>query len=136
MKRGDRAAESANESLENDLAGYIRQSGRDPLKGARRLRSAPEIFFTGLKNLRKDPLGWLSSDEAESPKPAAPAMGSGLQARVAPIVGAALTIVGVAAALSARQEAEGRAREESLSRELSRRLAELEARLESQRMNE
>ena len=134
MKRGDRAAESANESLENELAGYGRAV--DPLTWARRLRSAPEIFFTGLKNLRKDPLGWLSSDEAESPKPAAPAMGSGLQARVAPIVGAALTIVGVAAALSARQEAEGRAREESLSRELSRRLAELEARLESQRMNE
>ena len=64
-------------------------------------------------------------------------MGGGLQARVAPIVGAALTLVGVAAALSARQEAaEGRAREESLSRELSRRLAALEARLESQRMNE
>jgi hypothetical protein len=134
VKRGDRAAESANESLENELAGYGRAV--DPLTGARRLRSAPEIFFTGLKNLLKDPLGWLSRDEAESPKPAAPAMGSGLQARVAPIVGAALTIVGVAAALSARQEAEGRAREESLSRELSRRLAELEARLESQRMNE
>ena len=131
-KRGDRAAESANESLENDLAGYGRAV--DPLTGARRLRSAPEIFFTGLKNLRKDPLGWLSRDEAESPKPAAPAMGGGLQARVAPIVGAALTLVGVAAALSARQEAaEGRAREESLSRELSRRLAALEARLESQR---
>ena len=133
-KRGDRAAESANESLENDLAGYGRAV--DPLTGAQRLRSAPEIFFTGLKNLLKDPLGWLSRDEAESPKPAAPAMGGGLQARVVPIVGAALTIVGVAAALSARQGAEGRAREESLSRELSRRLAELEARLESQRMNE
>ena len=90
-KRGDRAAESANESLENDLAGYGRAVG--PLTGARRLRSAPEIFFTGLKNLRKDPLGWLSSDEAESPKPAAPAMGGGLQARVAPIAGAALTLV-------------------------------------------
>ena len=56
-KRGDRAAESANEPVENDLAGYGRAV--DPLTGARRLRSAPEIFFTGLKNLLKDPLGWL-----------------------------------------------------------------------------
>ena len=37
-----------------------RQSGRPSDGGTRRLRSAPEIFFTGLKNLRKDPLGWLS----------------------------------------------------------------------------
>ena len=67
---------------------------------------------------------------AESPTPAAPAMGGGLQARVAPIVGAAVTLVGVAAAYSARKEsAEGRAREETLSR----RLAALEAQLDSQR---
>ena len=67
---------------------------------------------------------------AESPTPVAPAMGGGLQARVAPIVGAAVTLVGVAAALSARKEAaEGRAREETLSR----RLAALEAQLDSQR---
>ena len=67
---------------------------------------------------------------AESLTPAAPAIGGRLQARVAPIVGAAVTLVGVAAALSARKEAaEGRAREETLSR----RLAVLEAQLESQR---
>ena len=31
----------------------------DPLTGARKLRSAPEIFFEALVNLGKNPLGWL-----------------------------------------------------------------------------
>ena len=78
---------------------------------------------------REDRAAASTRDGAESPTPAAPAMGGGLQARVAPIVGAAVTLVGVAAALSARKEAaEGRAREETLSR----RLAALEAQLDSQ----
>ena len=66
----------------------------------------------------------------ESPSPVAAAILQGLQARVAPILGAVVTLVGVAAALSARKEAEeGRMREETLSR----RLAALEAQLDAQR---
>jgi len=34
-------------------------SAVDPLTGARRLRSAPEIFSGGLANLGKNPFGWL-----------------------------------------------------------------------------
>ena len=72
---------SLDESLENHLAGYGRAV--DPLTGARRLRSAPEIFFRGLKNLFKEPLGWLfgppsplySDSPRDAPRPTYPSAG-------------------------------------------------------------
>jgi hypothetical protein len=55
----------------------------DPLTGARKLRSAPEILFGALENLAKNPLGWLfgppsplySNLPRDAPRPTYPAAG-------------------------------------------------------------